>query len=481
MVFLAGEIVGDTGRGGSPSVAANRVRALARGVVSLRAIVLPLVICVVLPGLAGCQGKRWRNIFTQTVEEADIDVVDPERLGADLRRLMVDFQDRYIALMGTIAAQTDDRTIREITLQSRIAAVDAVSAILTEPDARVAFVYAWALVIEGRRSLTEGRARDDYGDRQALVVALIEELEADIEELGKAHFGDEVIASAAPEMEELARRVTGPDRIFDRAIYAEVRARKSAGLGDLLLAPVTSLYGVATTPEAINNIARVVDGLVNQIDLMPQRMRWETEMLLFEVESLETVAQARANLDRVTTSVENMTETVNQLPDRIEKLQPELRATLAQGEKTAAQVREATHNAHQALETANELTPRIHETVLACQRALTDVRLVLGDYRELKDRRDPNLPPLDLQALVDRAHAVVEQTSATAVEIRQVLAELDQSLGPDSGVTQTSLRLRELIDMVVWRVIILLAALGGMIVVVVFLTQVIRRRMAPQR
>lgn len=457
-----------------PSLGPGPAYSSRRGAVLLRRTILLVSLCFALSGLTGCQRLGWKQEYAAAIERK---AVDPELLRADLQRFLLDFQDEYIALMGNIANETDDRRIQEIALQTKIATVDTVAAVLNETDPRISFVYGWVLVVEGRRNLSEGPARDDFGDQQHRVLALVEGLEAFMIELGRRHFGEEAIRESAPAIEELARRVTGPDRILNRALYREIRGKEDDGLGSILLVPVAPLAGVASAPEAINNVANAMDGLINQMDLLPQRVRWETEMLLLNVESLDTVVEMREDLGQFTDSMENVSSTVSQLPDRIEKLQPELRLTLAQGEKTGGQFREATRDAREALSTIERTVPKLRETISVYQGTLADFRLLLGDIQQLQDQRDPNVSPVDLMVLAERSGAFAGQMSLAVGETRELLVELNQTLSPQGGVSRTVQDMGGLITLITKCLAVLLLAAGSIIVLIIWFKHLMRKRM----
>ena len=409
----------------------------------------------------GCQEAQKPQALSRTQA---IEVVDPGRLRVDILNHLDGTQARFIGAMSRIAANTQDRAVREATIRMKMSIVDVASVIVREPDARTAFVYTWAFAAGGRYNVTEGAMKNAFKDQQPIAVEVAREAETDIINIGREHFDDRIVAEARDEIEDVARRMTTANFLANQDIMTRVRPSLGTDVAALMLAPLTSLQGVASTPAAVNNIARVVDGLSAQLDLMPQRVRWETELLLLEVESLPTVAQASADVNQFTDSFEIVARKIDHLPEElraqseemlesVEELQPEFRATLAQGQKTAAEVR-------QAAETLDTLAPQVQEVVASSREVLSELQPVLSEIRQMKGKRDPDKPPTDTMAVLERSNALADQTHAVVTELRQLLAELKAPLGSTSSIAQTKQHTRELIDTVTWRCVLLIVVLA---------------------
>lgn len=436
-----------------------------------------ILLAATLLVLVGCQAKQKKGQLSRTQQ---IDVVDPDLLRVDVLNYLGSVQSRYIGAMSTIAAKTEDRAVREATIRMKMSVVDIVSAIMRESDARSAFVYTWAFVAGGRYNMTEGTMKNAFKDQQQVMVDLTRSAEEEIIQIGLEHFDDHIIEEAKDEIEAIARRLTAVDFMANREVITKVRSGLGADVAGLMLVPLTSLQGVASTPEAVNNIARVVAGLSNQLDLMPQRVRWEAELFTLELESLRTVAQASGDFDQFTDSFAVVANEIDHLPEElraqtedllnsVERLQPEFRATLAQGEKTAAQVREATQNVQQTAQTVETLTPQIQEIVATSRQTLLELQPLLSEIRAMQGEPDPNKVPLDTMAVLERSNALAQQSHAIVTELRQLLTELKAPLGPTSSIAEAKHYTRELIDVVTWRVILLIVVFAiAMMAVVVF-------------
>ena len=438
-------------------------------------------------GLTGCQAKQKKAKLSRTQE---IEVVDPDRLRADVLSYLDSVQSRYIGAMSTIAANTDDRAVREATIRTKMSVVDVVSTLIRDPDARTTFVYTWAFVAGGRYNLTEGGMKNAFTDQQQLIVDVARAAEEEIIQIGRGHFQDRIIEEAKDEIEEIAHRVTAVDLLASRDVISKVRSGIGADVAGLMLTPLTSLQGVASTPEAVNNIARVVASLSNQLDLMPQRIRWEAELLTLEIESLRTVVQASKDFDQFTNSFEVVANEIDHLPEElrsqtedllknVEQLQPEFRATLAQGEKTAAEVREATLNVRESAKAIETVAPQVQEIVATAKQTLSELQPVLDTIQEMKGEPDPNKVPVDTMAVLEQSNTLVHQTHAIVTELRQLLAELKAPLGPNSSIAQTKEHTRELIDVITWRAILLIVIFAGAMMAVVLFKRLLLRRFLP--
>lgn len=438
-------------------------------------------------GFTGCTLPEKPKTLSRTQE---IEVVDPDRLRVDILSYLEGTQARFIGAMSKIAAGTDNRAVREATIRMKISVVDIAAAIVREPDARTAFVYTWAFAAGGRYNVTEGAMKSAFGDQQQIVVDVAREAEHEVIEIGRQHFDDETIEAAKDEIEDVARRVTAVNLLANHDVMAKVRIGLGADVAGLMLAPLTSLQGVASTPAAVNNIARVVDSLSNQIDFMPQRVRWETELLLLEIESMRTVVQASADVNQFTDSFEIVAREIDHLPEELrsqteemlkelEQLQPEFQATLAQGQKTAAEVRQVTENVHQATEAFQTLAPQVQEITVSFKDVLPELQAVIGEIRQMKGPHDPNKPPMDTMAMLEQSNVLVGQTHAVVTELRQLLSELKAPLGPTSSIVETKGHTRELIDMATRRAILLIAVVACAAMVVIVFRRLVLGRSVP--
>jgi hypothetical protein len=460
-----------------------------RGILSVRHLSLFVIgFATISLSLAGCQAKQKKEQLSRTQQ---IEVVDPDRLRVDVLNFLNGAQSRYIGVMSTIAANTNDRTIREATIRVKMSVVDIVSAIIREPDARSAFVYAWAFLAGGRYNMTEGSMKNAFGDHQQIAVDLTRALEAEIIQIGLEHFEDETIEEAKDEIETIARRTTA-GLLSNQGAITTVKSNLGADVAGLMLAPLTSLKGVASTPEAVNNIARVVDSLTNQIDLMPQRVRWEAELLTLELESLHTVTQASHDFNQFTDSFAVVANEIDHLPEElrsqtedllkgVEQLQPELRVTLAQGEKTVAEVRETIQNVQQTVAAVEKVSPQLQEVIATFNETLSELKPVLTTVQEMKGEPDPNEVPLDTMVVLEQSNALAQQSHVIVSELRQLLAELKTPLGPTSSIAETKAHMRELIDVVTWRAILLIVVFAGAMMGVVLFKRLVLGRSLPTR
>jgi len=465
------------------------IRSFPRHLKTSDKILLAAALALVLLGLAGCQTKQ-KNERLSGAQRAE--VVDPDRLRGDVLNYLDSIQSRYIGTMSTVAANTEDRTVREVTIRVKISVVDIVSGIMREPDARTPFVYAWAFAAASRHNSTEGATKDAFTDQQQLVVDLVTAAEEEIIEIGLDHFDDQIIEEAKDDIEEIALRVTGTGLLASGDIVTRVQSNIGKDVAGLMLSPLSALKGVSSTPEAVNNIARVVDSLSNQLSLMPQRVRWEAELLTLELESMRTVAQASADITRFTDSFAVIANEIDHLPDELrsqtedllknaEQLQPELRATLAQGEKTAAEVRETAENVRQTAEALETVVPQVQEMVATAKQTVSELQPLLETIQEMKGEPDPNKAPLDTMAVLEQSNTLTGQTLGIVTELRQLLTDLKAPLGPTSSIAETKEHARELIDAVTWRAILLIVIFAGAMMVVILFNRLILRRFLPVR
>jgi hypothetical protein len=216
------------------------------------------------------------------------------------------------------------------------------------------------------------------------------------------------------------------------------------------MAPFRALEGVDTGAQAIrefNGTAREFSALVSSL---PEVLRWQAELLAYDVEGRETVRGGAAAFGSLAASAARMAETAERLPaelraevaevlQQIESGQSALRTTIAElrgglGELDAAMARGI--DLAQSLE---RMAEQVSGAGAAWQALVSEVR----SPRE-QDGAGPEGPAFDVLEY-DRTAAAI---ASAAAELRALLSELREARGGLGGV----------LDAVLWRLLLLLAA-----------------------
>jgi len=312
-----------------------------------RPLLLPVAATAFAVALGGCAGKS-RPQLTETERRAvaraeAVEVTDPDAMRVDMRALLRSIDARAIAATSDVAYATKDRAVRERALQWRRLSRNAIDSILLETDPRLMFLRLWVAVTQARQGIEPGgRNATAFGDQQDRMRRLIAAFEEDVLEAGMRYLPDGAIDAARDDIEQLARHATSSVPFSNDLDPSEAGTDISKIL-TLPLAPFTGLQGIGSTPDALIQAAAVAAGLGTVIQHLPERVRWEAEMLLLDASDLPVVVELMQQIDALRGDVDALTGLAERWPDDVERVLgstsdrlaavlPELRATVASAE-----------------------------------------------------------------------------------------------------------------------------------------------------
>ena len=399
-------------------------------------VVLGGVLCLgcLLP--SGCQ-KPTKSEFS-----LPSNVVHPEALG---RELYLFGQIYGAAISGTaskIAALTKDREIREMTLRWKMLAIPAMNLAVTDPDPRQGFLEAWALVVRGRQFLQSDQ-ENLLGDQQPLAKETLARMEEEILSIGRKTFGEEMIVKASEEMERIAQQLpyqmSGSQSPIKVMIPTSGASGSTAMMNEFLklpLAPFRGLEGVKDTSGAINNFSQTVQVLGEMVRGMPERIRWQTELLLLEIESSDSMTKWSDGIERTSKSLEALTKTADALPAEVRRqldaaiasagdAQEKFRATLQEADKTLQGLNTSIASADGLAKSVKDGSGELARTAAAWEATAKAVEAVLKTWQEIAAPKDKPEPAAAAAAgAKEEKSASVEDYGRMAAEIRGASVEL---------------------------------------------------------
>jgi hypothetical protein len=326
-------------------------------------------------------------------------VLDPMKLRGELYRFLDETYSSLVGICNSIAARATDPKVRESTLRFKIRTIYGLGLVANEEDPRRQYILTWLMFAQSRLNYTVGPAKTGLAEFQGEFVAMLEELEKGLLELGRAHFDPPLIERARADIESLAARYPLTPDPRAEWLSAKVVAQTSPSgsvmkLIQMPISPFTGLQGVADSSTAIQGFTRVAGDFAEIVRQLPRRSRWESEMLLYELDSLESMVALRANMERASRSIESLSRTAESLPEELQKriedliasaegFQATLRGnveaiqkalletqeTLAKSETTAAVVKDATSELARA-GAQWESTAKAVESVLSAYKSL---------------------------------------------------------------------------------------------------------------
>ena len=415
--------------------------------------------------------------------------INPLNMSGDLLNFGRQFSAEVSGTASQIAASTRDRKAREMTIQWKLQMIPGMNVVLTEPDPRKAFADAWLGCVR-QRVVLSGAFGDVFGDQKALAVETARKLEQDIGEIGIKHFGKETFEAARAKAIAYAE-----ENSFREASkgFERMGARSSSSGGEwmrgfiaLPLAPISSLQGVGDTPGAINNFSMTARSLGEMLQGMPERIRWQMELLFFEMDSLDSVVQIREDIDRTSKSIESLAVTGEKLPAEVRKeLDIALESFSASQEKlrpTIEEARKALVAADQTVQGIQTSAAELSRTAAAFESAARAVDGLLKTYQEIAAPKEkepahaaagesgkpvPAVAEEEKKGATPQDYAnIAVEFRAAAVELRGLLTELASDKLPNAvaKVGETS---NASIDRATGRIglLIIEGTLGGIILI----------------
>ena len=373
----------------------------------------------------------------------------------ELRQSLASFSARFASVVGNagglIRDETSDPLIQRRVLLWEIQLVPLVQEAAFLPDPQEAFVAVNGVVVMQRRYLTEGDGANVFGPQQPLAVEAARQLEDEFYEIARLFLSEEEVAKLREDVETYSagRVISGRDFTVANMQRQTREVRESGRLDWIInvpMSPFRALEGVGSGAAAIHDFndtalrfSRIVEGL-------PQQMRWQTALLLYDVESRETLARTLAALDSFAESAGRLAAVAESLPADLEGLLGGSQGLLAE--------------ANQTLATAQRLV----EPLRATAEQVNQAGASWGAILERDGEPDPDARPFDIREVESTARGIGE----AAVELRGLTEELGALLespgvdttlvGVTSAVSSAESGGRSVVDHAAWRGLQLLLA-----------------------
>jgi hypothetical protein len=387
---------------------------------------------------AGCASLRWpffarpdhlHGAFT----EQDLGI----ELGA--------YAARFAAQVGTAADDihqaTTVRSIRRRALVWTLQVPPLVDQLAYDPNTRFAFVACLLIATAQRQYLVEGDGRAVFGEQQPIAVDAANVLLEDALAIGTRFLTAAQLDDVRERAEELARKypIQGRDFAVQRVPRALVRQDATASLGwifTLPLAPFRALEGVDSGAAAIHEFNRTAQEFAQIASRMPERIRGQLQLFLYDFEDRDTVRESLAAADRVAASAERISEVAAALP-------AELRKALVESQGNVDAI-------GRVVEQARGVVGPLDEASRQLEQASAHWLAMIGP-------RDPNAPPSNERPADERWRDTAQAVGGAAAELRGLADDL-RTLTGESDVSRA-------VDHLFWRAVALLVVFFALLLV----------------
>jgi plasmid stabilization system protein ParE len=366
-----------------------------------------------------------------------------EELQAELRQYALTFSSVISAATQEIGARTRDRTIRRRTLLWKAEMIPLASNASYIRDPQQAYVATLVLTVGMRQYLEDGSGAALFGEHQPIAVEAARELEGDARALGARFLDPAELDRLAREVEALGREhpIRGefsPGALVEGLTDPETR-NSLAWAVNLPMAPFRALTGVSEGGQAMRDFNQTARQLAHLLADFPHMVRWQLELLLYDVEDRETTLEGLAAFQVLAESSRRFSEAFEALPEDL----------TANASPALESARETVREAGAALAQVQNLVgplSGIAEQLREAGEAWSDIAREVG--REEEPR--PDSRPFDIREYERTA----QETRSAAEELKALVAEV-RALAQDPELPTTVAGIegsgRSLVDAAAWR------------------------------
>jgi len=393
-------------------------------------------------------------------------VIEPAALLGDVSGFLSELRVDTINASNAIAAGTQDPAVREAAVRAKIRMSDAIEDLRQQRDPRLAYLFSWLLVEQSTFYLTEGRGGTLFGEQQQTMIDVMTAARQRVLAIGRTHFPHVNLDEVQEELLGMAQQYVRQHQTFSSrydAASVDRHADKNAitAMLNIPMTPVSALGGVGDMPTAVDRATQQVQQSSRMIRDMPERVRWQFELAMLQMDQYPTVTKTLAELQAARQSIDRIAATVNELPGSVrteldatlrafDESQPLWQQTLTEATHTMEQTRAAVEQANTALAEAqrvrDSLAPLFEEATRTAE-AWREVMLLVQAISASDPDAPPDREPVTVRDVADLAH----ESRAAAVELRHLLAELREPIADESGLMKLSGDWRATLDALAWR------------------------------
>ena len=199
-------------------------------------------------------------------EGPEISAVSAVVLRADLYAFADNLAASVAATADTIASQTTDRRIRELTVLWKLRVIPTVQRVVLIEDPRAGFLDVWAICVQARNRLQDN---EDLGENHHLAVESAVRLEQAIERIGARFLSPEQMIEAKEEIERFAEGYPISGKFASAMLRASQATKFGFGrLSGVLSVPVS---GLSDSAAAVDRLAHVAGVFTEVVQDMPER------------------------------------------------------------------------------------------------------------------------------------------------------------------------------------------------------------------
>ncbi len=402
--------------------------------------------CASIPGFSGL----WNLLpFTNGRSSG----FTQEDLRADVSSYAARFAAGVVSAAEEVTSGTTDPEIRRRALLWKVRITPLIESAELLGDPEQSYVALYALALGQRDYLESGAGRDIFGASQDVAVKAAQAIVDDGVAIGRRFLTPEQMARLTQETEAVVALHPIRGIFVPENVQAVVSATAPGGQFDWIvnypLAPFRAVEGVESGARAIREFNVTAQRFSQIVATMPQRLRWQAELLAFEMEQRPTVETTRRALESMAASAVEFRRIADRLPaelraelvalvEQIDRTQPGLRTTLTEARSTLVEARSTA-------EQLGPVTSALERTATEAQRAGVAWAGLVAELRA-PSPADPGAAPARPFDITEYERTAASLATA-AVELRGLVADA-RAMGMEASI----------LDLAAWRALQLLVA-----------------------
>lgn len=423
-------------------------------------LTLPAGGCTTIPGLSTVRsllrlGPMGASGFTE------------QDLRSDISAYALHFQATVTAAADDILQESTDPAVDRAALIWKIRLVPLTDEALFASDPQVGFLGLYALAVAQQEYLVNGAGRELFGPQQHFAVEAADDLVAMGRTIAQRFLNDEQQARLNDEVRMLSQKHPIRGVFVPETVQAVVGAITETGTLDWIIhypmAPFRAVEGVESGAAAIREFNVTADRFSRVVASMPQRVRWNAELLSLEIERRESVASTVASFESMAESADRFSRTAQALPL---ELRTQLAALLAQVERGQGPLQKTLAEARSTGKEFQPVALSLERTAERLEQAGSAWTALLTEVQKLQ-ARDPSAPPSRPFDIADYERTALRLAEA-ATELRGVVTEfrgIADSDQPMPGLARIEGAGRAVVDLAAWRGLQLLVAFFALLFV----------------
>ncbi|HEX5067808.1 MAG TPA: hypothetical protein VFY49_16935, partial [Myxococcota bacterium] len=339
-----------------------------------------------------------------------------EGLRQELAFQAASFAGAVTTASDDITGATTNRRIRRYALIWRLRVIPLAQRAAFNDDPRAGYLQSLLLATLQRNYFETGDGKDLFGPQQPIAIETAQRLEQQAADIGQRFLKKQELAAVVAEVKRYAAQfpIQGREFSMQRAISGAAQLQQSDLFTQVLsipLAPFRALEGVDSGAQAIrefNVTARRFNDILAQL---PEQLRGELELLLYDVEDRETVMEGLAAFQSLAQSADRASVTVSELP---EDLRTNLQAVIEGSNQSVVRIAAA-------VDQLRAISGPLDDTAKNLREASVAWREVIGSWDQRNSDPTPGRP-FDIREWGQTA----SQIGTAAGELRGLATDVKQ-------------------------------------------------------